>query len=103
MLNSAVNTAAGPWLSSKCVESWGTAKVGTAYPVQLPNNNDDGICALADERVKWVIQVLGPNMNRNRPDCLDDDYRKGVKELRKCYEEVAIRFVLLFCQCSKGS
>lgn len=49
----------------------------------------DDDCLLCDENVQWVISVLGPNMNPNRSDCLDGDYRRGVDELKKSYEHVS--------------
>jgi len=86
-LNSAINEAAGPALSEKSVKLYNTAKVGNAYNVPL--TAEDPQCVLWEEQcVDSVIQVRGPNMNPSRPDCLEDDYEKGVPLLRQAYESL---------------
>ena len=37
------------------------------------------------EGVQYVIHVVGPNMNPERPDCLKGDYETGCKLLEESY------------------
>ncbi|KAH0470913.1 hypothetical protein IEQ34_000636 [Dendrobium chrysotoxum] len=44
------------------------------------------------EGVTYVIHVLGPNMNPQRPNCLKDDYVKGCKVLYEAYSSLFNNF-----------
>ena len=52
--------------------SYTTAACGKAYPVELPSSNS----LRRTQGVRYVIHVLGPNMNPNKPECLNDDFEK---------------------------
>jgi len=81
-VNRAIFDAAGSVLSEQTKKRFVSARVGTAYPVPLPNTSPLNV----QEGVEYVIHVLGPNMNPERPNCLNADYKKGCESLRKCYE-----------------
>ena len=58
--------------------------VGKAYPVRIPSDH-----VLSRENgVKYVINVLGPNMNPNRLDCLDGNYSKAEALLENAYSSM---------------
>ena len=54
-VNKAIHAAAGPELARLCVEQHKTARVGHAYPVELPATNDLRLST----KIRWVINVLG--------------------------------------------
>jgi O-acetyl-ADP-ribose deacetylase (regulator of RNase III) len=62
------------------------AELSKAYPVFLPEG-----CPLRDEQnVRYVIHVVGPNMNPKKPFYLagEDGMKRGEDELRKSYRNV---------------
>jgi len=67
------------------------AELSKAYPVGLPVG-----CPLREtQNVRFVVHVVGPNMNPKRPFYLGEDekgYAKGKEELRKCYFDVLNKF-----------
>ncbi|KAJ0228903.1 Transcription factor bHLH140 [Hirschfeldia incana] len=80
-VNAAIFKAAGPDLEAATRARANTLVPGKAVVVPLPST-----CPLHNaEGITHVIHVLGPNMNPNRPDCLNNDYTKGCKILREAY------------------
>jgi len=61
------------------------AELSKAFLVPLPEG-----CPLREyQNVRYVIHVVGPNMNPKKPNYLGEDgLAKGKEELRKCYENV---------------
>ena len=57
------------------------AEIGKAYPVELPLSNP----LREEEKIQYIIHVLGPNMNPNRLDCLINDYERGDELLASAY------------------
>ncbi|XP_054791901.1 LOW QUALITY PROTEIN: transcription factor bHLH140-like [Prosopis cineraria] len=80
-VNAAVFKAAGPVLETATKERAQLLLPGNAVAVPLPSSSP----LFAREGVTHVIHVLGPNMNSQRPDCLNNDYNKGCKILREAY------------------
>ncbi|XP_044502027.1 transcription factor bHLH140 isoform X2 [Mangifera indica] len=80
-VNAAIFSAAGPALEVATKEQTKCLSPGNAVVVPLPSSSS----LYSREGVTHVIHVLGPNMNPNRPDCLDNDYVKGCKILRMAY------------------
>ncbi|KAL6043514.1 aprataxin-like protein [Balamuthia mandrillaris] len=84
-VNKAIHDAAGPCLLTETKRLHGDKpKLGVAYPVQLPQSSP----LRQREGVHYCIHVLGPNMNPQRPFCLNGDYDKGRKYLADCYTSV---------------
>nr|VDD21478.1 unnamed protein product [Brassica rapa] len=80
-VNAAIFKAAGPDLEAATRARANTLLPGKSVLVPLPST-----CPLHNaEGITHVIHVLGPNMNPNRPDCLNNDYTKGCKILREAY------------------
>ncbi|XP_019097206.1 PREDICTED: transcription factor bHLH140-like [Camelina sativa] len=72
-VNAAIFKAAGPDLETATRVLANTLLPGIAVVVPLPST-----CPLHNaEGITHVIHVLGPNMNPNRPDNLNNDYTKG--------------------------
>ncbi|KAM7526509.1 hypothetical protein LguiA_016411 [Lonicera macranthoides] len=98
-VNAAIFSAAGPALEIATKERAGSLTAGKAVGVPLPSTSP-----LSNrEGVTHVIHVLGPNMNPQRPNCLNDDYIKGCKVLREAYSslfEVFASIVRSQEQCS---
>jgi hypothetical protein len=46
----------------KAKEKYGKATVGQVYPIQVE----------IQLKTKWVLNIVAPNMNPNKPDCLED-------------------------------
>ena len=80
-VNAAIFKAAGTVLESATKERAQLLLPGNAVTVPLPSSSP----LFAREGVSHVIHVLGPNMNPQRPDCLNNDYSKGCKILREAY------------------
>ncbi|KAJ0088338.1 hypothetical protein Patl1_31382 [Pistacia atlantica] len=80
-VNAAIFSAAGPALEVATKEQAKSLSPGNAVVVPLSSASPLHI----SEGVTHVIHVLGPNMNPNRPNCLDGDYVKGCKILRMAY------------------
>lgn len=88
VLNRKLFLAAQPHLQQATEATWPpSARVGVAYAVALP-----ATCALRGQGAEWVLHARGPNMNPNRPDCLEGDYDTGCKELAKTYRAVLEAF-----------
>ncbi|XP_027334935.1 transcription factor bHLH140 isoform X2 [Abrus precatorius] len=80
-VNAAIFKAAGPELESATKEKVKSLSPGNAVVVPLPSSSP----LFAREGVTHIIHVLGPNMNPQRPNCLNNDYNKGCKILQDAY------------------
>ena len=80
-VNAAIFNAAGPELESATKERAKSLSPGNAVVVPLPTSSP----LFTREGVTHVIHVLGPNMNPQRPNCLNNDYSKGCKILQDAY------------------
>ncbi|XP_057742935.1 transcription factor bHLH140 isoform X1 [Arachis stenosperma] len=80
-VNAAIFNAAGPELESATKERAKSLSPGNAVVVPLPASSP----LFVTEGVTHVIHVLGPNMNPQRPNCLNNDYEKGCKILQDAY------------------
>jgi aprataxin len=65
------------------------ARVGQPMVVELPEDN----AWRAREGVVAVVHILGPNMNKSRPDCLNGDYERGCEQLAITYRNLFISFL----------
>ncbi|KAF8402610.1 hypothetical protein HHK36_010699 [Tetracentron sinense] len=83
-VNAAIFSAAGPSLEIATKEQAGSLSPGNAVVVPLPSTSP----LYKSEGVTHVIHVLGPNMNPQRPNCLENDYSKGCKVLREAYSSL---------------
>ncbi|KAI3892129.1 hypothetical protein MKX03_012371, partial [Papaver bracteatum] len=86
-VNATIFNAAGPALEIATKEAAGDAgciEPGIALTVPLPPTSQ----LHKREGVTHVIHVLGPNMNPQRPHCLNSDYDKGCKILREAYSSL---------------
>lgn len=80
-VNAAIFNAAGPELESATKEKVKSLSPGNAAVVPLPSSSP----LFTREGVTHVIHVLGPNMNPQRPNYLNNDYNKGCKILQDAY------------------
>ncbi|KAF3448120.1 hypothetical protein FNV43_RR08831 [Rhamnella rubrinervis] len=80
-VNAAIFSAAGPTLDAATKEQAKSLRPGNAVVVPLASTSP----LFSREGVTHVIHVLGPNMNPQRPNCLDNDYITGCKILREAY------------------
>ncbi|KAI8557049.1 hypothetical protein RHMOL_Rhmol05G0304000 [Rhododendron molle] len=80
-VNAAIFSAAGPSLETATMERAGSLAPGKAVVVPLPSTSP----LFCREGVTHVIHVLGPNMNRKRPNFLNKDYKNGCEVLREAY------------------
>lgn len=83
-VNAAIFSAAGPALETTTKAKAGSLGSGKAIVVPLPSSSP----LFSKEGVTHVIHVLGPNMNPQRPNCLNNDYVKGCKILREAYSSL---------------
>uniref|UniRef100_A0A5B7BT05 Transcription factor bHLH140 n=1 Tax=Davidia involucrata TaxID=16924 RepID=A0A5B7BT05_DAVIN len=83
-VNAAIFSAAGPALDIATKERAGSLIPGKALVVPLPSTSP----LFSREGVTHVIHVVGPNMNPQRPNCLNNDYIKGCKVLREAYSSL---------------
>ncbi|KAL9242587.1 hypothetical protein vseg_016573 [Gypsophila vaccaria] len=83
-VNAAIYNAAGPSLEIATKERANSLTPGKAVVVPLPSISP----LFKREAVTHVIHVLGPNMNPERPDCLNKDYDEGCKILREAYSSL---------------
>ncbi|XP_028057459.1 transcription factor bHLH140 [Camellia sinensis] len=83
-VNAAIFSAAGPALEIATKERAGSLTPGKAVVVPLPSTSP----LFSREGVTHVIHVLGPNMNPQRPNFLNNDYIKGCKVLREAYSSL---------------
>ncbi|KAK9290391.1 hypothetical protein L1049_008560 [Liquidambar formosana] len=88
-VNAAIFSAAGPALEVATKERAGSLLPGNAVVVPLPATSP----LFSREGITHVIHVLGPNMNPQRPNCLNSDYNKGCKVLREAYSSLFEGFV----------
>jgi aprataxin len=65
------------------------ARVGQPMVVELPDDNAWRV----RECVVAIVHILGPNMNKNRPDCLNGDYERGCEQLAITYRNMFISFL----------
>ncbi|KAL2484843.1 Transcription factor bHLH [Abeliophyllum distichum] len=82
-VNAAIFSAAGPALESATKERAESLKPGKAVVVPLPPTSP----LFTREGVTHVIHVLGPNMNPQRPNFLNNDYVQG-EVLREAYSSL---------------
>ncbi|KAF7845305.1 Transcription factor bHLH140 [Senna tora] len=80
-VNAAIFNAAGPAMESATKERAQSLLPGNAVIVPLTSSSP----LFTREGVTHVIHVLGPNMNPQRPNCLNNDYNKGCKILKEAY------------------
>ncbi|KAK4771294.1 hypothetical protein SAY87_031826 [Trapa incisa] len=80
-VNAAIFNAAGADLEAATRARAKMLHPGQALVVPLPSASP----LYLREGVTHVIHVLGPNMNPQRPNCLDNDYNEGCKLLRQAY------------------
>ncbi|XWS43868.1 hypothetical protein CRYUN_Cryun16bG0141300 [Craigia yunnanensis] len=80
-VNAAIFNAGGPALEAATKNQATFLPPGNAVVVPLPSTSP----LYSREGVTHIIHVLGPNMNPERPNYLDDDYIKGCKILRDAY------------------
>ncbi|XP_010490579.1 PREDICTED: transcription factor bHLH140 isoform X2 [Camelina sativa] len=96
-VNAAIFKASGPDLETATRVRANTLLPGKAVVVPLPST-----CPLHNaEGITHVIHVLGPNMNPNRPDNLNNDYTKGCKTLREAYTSLFEGFLSVVQDQSK--
>lgn len=87
-VNAAIFSAGGEALEIATKEQAETIRPGTSVLVPVPKTS----VLHQREGVTYVIHVLGPNMNPQRPNCLKDDYVKGCKVLRDAYTSLFENF-----------
>ncbi|KAL3027338.1 hypothetical protein AAZX31_03G046800 [Glycine max] len=80
-VNATFFSAAGPELESATKEKVQSLSPGNAAVAPLPSSSP----LFTRECVTHVIHVVGPNMNPQRPNCLNNDYNKGCKILQDAY------------------
>ncbi|KAJ3052343.1 hypothetical protein HK097_006495 [Rhizophlyctis rosea] len=83
----AVYDRAGPTLAESVKARYGKpAQVGEAYPVEIDKSSP----LYEEEGVVEVIHIVGPNLNPNRPHCLesDDATEKALEQLQTSYKAV---------------
>jgi aprataxin len=80
-VNAAIFNAGGSALEVATKERAKSLQPGRAVVVPLPSNSP----LFSREGITHVIHVLGPNMNPQRPNCLDNDYITGCKVLSDTY------------------
>lgn len=80
-VNAAIFGAAGPVLEAATKERAKSLNPGKTVVVPLPTTSP----LFVREGITHVIHVLGPNMNPQRPNCLNNDYIKGCEILREAY------------------
>ncbi|KAK7287433.1 hypothetical protein RIF29_00710 [Crotalaria pallida] len=80
-VNAAIFNAAGSELEYATKEKAKSLSPGNAVVVPLSLSSP----LFTREGVTHVIHVLGPNMNPQRPNFLNNDYNKGCKILREAY------------------
>ncbi|OMO97623.1 Histidine triad (HIT) protein [Corchorus olitorius] len=88
-VNSAIFDAGGPDLEAMTKNQASSLLPGEAVVVPLPSTSP----LYTREGVTHVIHVLGPNMNPERPNCLDGDYIKGCKILQDAYSSLFEKFL----------
>ncbi|CAI0440180.1 unnamed protein product [Linum tenue] len=90
-VNAAIFNAAGPALEVSTRDCAKSLLPGHAVAVPLTSDSP----LYTREGVTHVIHVLGPNMNPQRPNCLNDNYAKGCEVLRGAYTSLFESFASL--------
>lgn len=90
-VNAAIFKAAGADLEKATNERVKSLLPGSAVVVPLPSTSP----LYNREGITHVIHVLGPNMNPQRPNCLNNDYNKGCMVLRQAYTSLFEGFLSL--------
>lgn len=88
-VNAAIFSAAGPSLEEATKQQAKSLRPGSVVAVQLPSTSP----LFNREGVTHVIHVLGPNMNPQRPNYLNNDYDEGCKLLRDAYSSLFQAFI----------
>ncbi|KAM0953657.1 putative Macro domain, HIT-like domain, histidine triad, aprataxin, HIT-like superfamily [Dioscorea sansibarensis] len=88
-VNAAIFKAAGEALEIATKQHAETLSPGNSVVIPLPSTSP----LHQREGVTHVIHVLGPNMNPQRPNCLNDDYVQGCNILRNAYSSLFKNFV----------
>ncbi|XVF08309.1 hypothetical protein REPUB_Repub06bG0215400 [Reevesia pubescens] len=88
-VNAAIFNAGGSDLEAATKNRYISLLPGNALVVPLPSTSP----LYSREGVTHVIHVLGPNMNPERPNCLDDDYIRGCKILQDAYSSLFEQFL----------
>ncbi|GAB4857357.1 hypothetical protein Ancab_015265 [Ancistrocladus abbreviatus] len=83
-VNAAIFSAGGPMLEIATKEQAKSLSPGRAVVVLLPSTSP----LFSREGVTHVIHVLGPNMNPQRPNYLNNNYDEGCKILREAYSSL---------------
>ncbi|XP_020529579.1 transcription factor bHLH140 isoform X2 [Amborella trichopoda] len=83
-VNAAIFSAAGKEFEIATKESATSLNPGEAIAVPLPHNSP----LYKREGMTYVIHVLGPNMNPQRPNYLNNDYVEGCRVLCKTYSSL---------------
>lgn len=96
-VNAAIFAAAGPSLETATKERAKSLLPGHAVVVPLPSDSP----LYTREEVSHVIHVLGPNMNPQRPNSLNNDYTKGCSILREAYTSLFTGFLSIVRSRSK--
>ncbi|KAJ3699529.1 hypothetical protein LUZ61_003234 [Rhynchospora tenuis] len=92
-VNAAIFKVAGEALEIATKERAETLNPGSSVAVPLPSTSP----LYQREGVTHVIHVLGPNMNPQRPNYLQNDYTKGCKILRDAYSSLFECFASVAC------
>ncbi|KAH7677923.1 Aprataxin-like protein [Dioscorea alata] len=87
-VNAAIFKAAGEALEIATKQRAETLSPGNSVVVPVPSTSP----LHQREGVTHVIHVLGPNMNPQRPNCLNDDYVQGCNILRNAYSSLFKNF-----------
>jgi aprataxin len=67
-----------------------SADTGSVFPVEVNDNSE-----LKKIGIEWILHVIGPNFNPNKPNCLNDDYVKGNELLSQAYDNLFKTFFRL--------
>ncbi|KAG0452438.1 hypothetical protein HPP92_025102 [Vanilla planifolia] len=87
-VNAAIFGAGGKALEIATKKQAETISPGTSVVVTIPTTSP----LYQREGFTHVIHVLGPNMNPQRPNCLQNDYVKGFKILHDAYNSLFENF-----------
>lgn len=64
--------------------------VGPCFEVPLRNTSP-----LYADGTRYILHVVGPNMNPTRPNCLHGDYTAGSSQLKDCYDNMLSTYASL--------
>uniref|UniRef100_A0A7S4GJA2 Macro domain-containing protein n=1 Tax=Eutreptiella gymnastica TaxID=73025 RepID=A0A7S4GJA2_9EUGL len=84
-LNRFVHIEGAPHLLPDTLAMYGDPppETGVAYPVRVRKG-----VSLYGQGARYVLHVIGPNMNPCWPDCLKDDYEQGDEVLKQSYKNL---------------